>query len=190
MSTKNAGTEGQKQSETKSKTTKSSRTDPKKLEKQLRSKYEGKEIALKSNNRMSWGVGLGHGSFYLTHMRDDDGNLGNIRKVPKTISLASLQEIDKAVQRGILGLASSLKDSEKKVITGIEETDLNDESVVEAMEKIDITLRMPLAEFEKELERLRTKENTPKEFFKTLYNEEKAARGREDFLNVLKKYIS
>lgn len=156
-------------------------------EKDLRKKYEGKEIALVAENRVMWSSenNMDPKRVFLTHNKDPkSGKPQNVTKIPKGVSINGLKAIDKAVESGVLQFVKDLNEYQEDLIGSVVTQEVNEDSVVKEMENIDYLLHLPVEELEKELSKLE-KEKASKAFFKTLLAEEKANKARESYIEAI-----
>lgn len=161
--------------------------DPAKVEKQLRSKYGGKEIMLVARDRLIWSTDMG-GEIFLTHM-PEKGKPKNRVKVPKDTSFWALRKIDSAISKGILSLVDSVGTRQKNQLDNVKVEDINEESTVEEMSTIDELLFMSADNMSKELENLQKEKKPGPSFYEKLLAEEENGRKRKSHIDIIKKYL-
>jgi len=167
------------------------RDNIRKKEKKLRARYEGKEMALVDFNRIMWSSEQTMGDdnkLFLTHSADHEKKPKSMSKVPKDLSLASLDAIDRAVRAGVLNFKDDLTKYQKERLGDIDITDLNEDGVVEEMEQIDYLLHLSTDAVSKELDKLE-REKIGKKFFESLLKEEQTGKKRDKYIELIERYL-
>lgn len=149
-------------------------------------KYSGKEVILSGKTNL-WGFGS---IFSLSAIPDEDGNLPSIKKVVPENAIPTLYEsIHKAIENGIMHLTSDLTAEQIKSITTVSVVETNTPAMVEELVVYDELLSKELPGLKVALDAIQKEGKKGPDFFKSLLNEEKYGLTREDYIELIEKYI-
>lgn len=163
---------------------KASSTSEKKID--YAKKYSGKEVILSGKTNL-WGFGS---VFSLSAIPDEDGNLPSIRGIVPENAVPTLYEsIHKAVESGIMYLTSDLTPEQIKNITTVSVVESNNPVMVEELVVYDELLSKEISGLKVALDAIQKEGKKDSGFFKSLLNEEKYSLAREDYIELIEKYI-
>jgi hypothetical protein len=149
-------------------------------------KYSGKEVILSGRTNL-WSFGS---IFSLSAIPDEDGNLSSIRKVVPENAVPTLYEsIHKAIESGIILLTSDLSEEQIKAITTVPVVETNSPAMVEELVVYDELLSKEISGLKVALEAIKKEGKKGSDFFRNLLAEEKSGPAREDYIELIEKYI-
>lgn len=149
-------------------------------------KYSGKEVILSGKTNV-WGFGS---IFSLSVIPDEDGTVTNIKGVVPENAVPTLYEsIHKAIESGVMFLTSDLNKEQIASISNVTVVETNTPSMVEELVIYDELLSKELPSLQRELETVKREGKKGTEFFKSLLAEEKYSQNRENYIELIEKYI-
>jgi hypothetical protein len=184
MSQESKETKTEATTETSAKKEKAATSSEKKID--FVKKYSGKEVILSGKTNL-WGFGS---IFSLSAIPDEDGNLNSVKGIVPENAIPTLYEsIHKAVESGIILLTSDLSEEQIKAISTASVVETNSPAMVEELVVYDELLSKEISGLKIALEAIKKEGKKGPDFFRNLLNEEKSGPAREDYIELIEKYI-